>query len=104
MPHQIFFVEELVMLITKEVIEYSYEDAICLALTCRALESPALSVLWATQTTLSTLIRVLPQDTLAYTSLGECPQETRHSLEELVRNFNFPSVCVPRVQPRARIS
>jgi len=65
MPHRIFLVEDLVTLITKELIECSYSkwSTVSLALTCRALEGPALSVLWARQTMLSTLIRVLPPNT-----------------------------------------
>lgn len=70
MPHRIFLVEDLVILITKELVQcpHSEWDAVSLALTCRALESPALSVLWARQTALSTLIRVLPPNTLAHTT------------------------------------
>jgi len=62
MPHRIFFVEELVILITRELVERPRfrRDVVSLALTCRALESPALGVLWARQTMLSTLIQVLP--------------------------------------------
>jgi hypothetical protein len=60
---------ELVVTIAEELVEsrFGQEDTVALALTCRALEDPALSVLWAKQTTLGTLIRVLPQDTLACT-------------------------------------
>lgn len=75
MPHRIFFVEELVTIITKESIKHPYysdrlSDVVSLALTCRALETPVLSVLWARQTMLSTLIRVLPQDTLREPDTG----------------------------------
>lgn len=81
MPHRIFLVEDLVILITKELVQFprSERDAVSLALTCRALESPALSVLWARQTALSTLIRVLPPNTLAYT--------TRDPYEVLAGNY-----------------
>lgn len=94
MPHRIFLVEDLVVLVTKELIRppYSEWDAVSFALTCRALENPALSVLWARRKTLSTLIRVLPPDTLAYT-LRERFEEAggNFSREELVRDSNFPS-------------
>ena len=91
MPHRIFFVEDLLILIAKELIRHPYSkwDTVSLALTCRALESPALSALWASQTTLSALIRVLPPKTLVTYTLRE--QEGNFSTEELVCNFSPPS-------------
>jgi len=94
MPHRIFFVEELVVVITEKLIECSYSKwgwdggVVSLALTCRALESPVLSVLWARQITLSNLIQVLPQGTLGYTPLYET--SGGFSTEELVRSFSPP--------------
>lgn len=89
MPHRIFFVQDLIILITQELLEDWYKrDAVSLALTCRALESPVLSVLWARQTMLSTLVRVLPPKILAYTvhKRSKGPMG-----DELVRDSNFPS-------------
>lgn len=100
MPHRIFSVQELVLFITNELVECSYSrwDVVSLALTCRALESPALSVLWARQTMLAPLIRVLPPDTLKSAMYLESPEGSDEMMdwfseeeEELVRNFNFPS-------------
>ena len=108
MLHRVFLVEELVTLIIKELTKIRWNaelDLVSLALTCRAFECPALSVLWAGQTTLSNLIRVLPQDTLAYTPLRRDTQGAWSFTEEVVRNFNPPSTHVrSRVQPHARIS
>jgi len=63
-----FLVKDLIILITQELLECSHwtkHDAVSLALICRALEIPVLSVLWSRQTMLSTLIRVLPPNALA---------------------------------------
>jgi len=92
MPHRIFFVGGLVVFITKELLKCAHSewDVVSLALTCRVLQSPALSVLWAEQTKLITLIRVLPQDTLGYTLPYEYPTGMEESFQpqELVRNFS----------------
>lgn len=89
MPYRIFFINELIVLIAEELIAYSKQDVVSLALTCRALEDPALTILWARNTILSNLIRVLPPDTLAYTLLNE---STIHYCreEEVVSELNFP--------------
>ena len=89
MPHRTFFINELIVLIAEELIAYSKQDVVSLALTCRALEDPALTILWARNTILSNLIRVLPPDTLAYTLLNE---STIHYCreEEVVSELNFP--------------
>lgn len=98
MPHRIFLVEDLVLVIAKELIKCSYSGwngagVVSLALTCRALESPALSVLWAKQITLANLIQVLPEDTLGYTTLYE--SSGGFATEILVRNFSFSRAVSP---------
>ena len=98
MLHRIFLVEDLVILIIEELTRGSYfsfkSDMVSLALTCRALEAPVLSMLWARQTTLSSLIRVLPPNILKYT-LHASSEESIWSFltEEIVRNSDVPEPC-----------
>jgi len=106
MPHQIFFVEDLVILIAKELVECSYFkwDVVSLALTCQALESPALSMLWARQTKLSTLIQVLPPNTLAYALCERFEGPTTDFFKEELVCDSTSLQTVSRLQFHARIS
>ena len=62
-PHRIFKISELTRLIASHLIPDSHRSAISLACTCRYLEEPILSTLWENQSSLDTLLEVLPDGT-----------------------------------------
>ena len=63
MASQVFSVDELATLIATHLVEISPRSAVSLALTCRALEVPALIALWGTQDSIRSFItHVLPED------------------------------------------
>ena len=67
-----------------------------LAALSSTLESSAFSVLWATRTMLSTLIRMLPQDTLGYTLVREYHTGIAETFrtEVIVRNHCSPQLAL----------
>jgi len=81
MPHPIVEIDELLRLVVEELVEISPRTVASFAVTCRSLEEPVLSSLWKHQSSLCTLVMVLPQ----HRSIGfwnEC---------SLVSWCNFPS-------------
>ena len=67
LPSRVFGVEELAALIATHLVAISPRAAVALAQTCRALEVPALRALWATRSSLNSLItRVLPANACCY--------------------------------------
>lgn len=99
MPHQNFFVEELVIFITKELLKCAYSgwEVVSLAHLSRSRE-PRTQRFMGRKTTLSTLIRVLPRDTMKYALPREHPTGIADNFqsEELVRNFS-PSRATSRI-------
>ena len=82
MASRVFNVDELATLIATHLVEISPQSAVSLALTCRALEVPALSALWETQDSVTSLItHVLPE--------GVWRHSTQHGAElhPIVRYF-----------------
>jgi len=63
MPHPIIQIDELAGLVINELVEASPPAAVSLALTCRSLKEPTLSLLWRKQRLLSVLVKVLPSHT-----------------------------------------
>ena len=61
MPPPIFEIDELLRLVIDELVETNPPTAVSFALTCRSLEEPTLRSLWKQQTSLITLLEVLPQ-------------------------------------------
>jgi len=59
----IFEIDELLRLVIEELVKISPRTAVSFALTCRSLEEPTLSSLWKRQSSLITLVKVLPQRT-----------------------------------------
>ena len=65
----VFKIEELAVRIVTHLLAMSPESVAALAITCRALEAPALMVLWEKEDSLGSLIeRVLPWDIQCYVS------------------------------------
>ena len=62
-PHCIFKISELARLIASQLISIDRGGVVSLACACQYLEEPVLSALWETQSTLSTLLKVLPEET-----------------------------------------
>jgi len=63
MPHPIIEIDELVRQVIDNLIEISLPTAVSFALTCRSLEEPTLSSVWKRQSSLTELVKVLPQHT-----------------------------------------
>ena len=61
-PNRVFKISELSRLITNQLIPTNNKSAVNLARVCRHLEEPVLSILWATQSSLRTLLDVLPEE------------------------------------------
>jgi len=62
-PYRVFKISELTRLIASQLVLISKESAVNLASACRPLEEPVLSTLWETQSSLCTLLKVLPEET-----------------------------------------
>ena len=62
-PHRIFKISELTRLIAGQLIFISPKGTVSLACACRYLEELVLNTLWRTQSSLGTLLRVLPEGT-----------------------------------------
>jgi len=62
-PHRVLKISELTRLIASQLVLVSRKSAVNLACACRSLEEPVLSTLWETQSSLITLLRVLPKET-----------------------------------------
>ena len=62
-PNRVFKIHELVGVIASQLVLISEESAVNLACSSRYLEEPVLSVLWETQSSLFTLLEVLPEET-----------------------------------------
>jgi len=80
MPHRIVEIDELARLVIEELVETSPRTTVSFALTCRPLSGPALSSLWKRQSSLITLVKVLPQHTWV---------EGKYYLGSLVSGCNF---------------
>ena len=83
MASQVFIVDELATLVATHLVEISPRSAVSLALTCRALEVPALSALWEAQQSITSFIaHVLPEDVWRHVPSG-------HNAEQhpIVSNF-----------------
>jgi len=65
-PNRVFEIAELARLIASQLVLTSRKSTANFARACRYLEEPALSALWATQPSLRTLLRVLPEETWDY--------------------------------------
>src|SRR5882757_5549156 len=61
MPHRIFEIDELTMLISRHLVSIGRKSTVSLACTCRLLETPALSSLWEVQGSLPLLFNVSPR-------------------------------------------
>ena len=69
-PHHVLKISELTRLIASQlVLTHSRKSAVNLACACRCLEEPVLSTLWETQSSLITLLRVLPKETWEFKHL-----------------------------------
>lgn len=60
-PRRIFKISELTRLIAGKLILFDPKGAVSLACVCRDLQDPVLSTLWQTQSSLGTLLKVLPE-------------------------------------------
>ena len=65
-PHRVFKIDELARLIASHLVLTSPKSTANLARTCRHLEVPVLSTLWTTQSSLRTLLEVLPEENWDY--------------------------------------
>ena len=70
--HRVFKIDELARLIASYLVLTSPKSTANLARTCRHLEIPVLSTLWTTQSSLRTLLEVLPEENWDY----DYPAET----------------------------
>ena len=77
--HRIFKISELTRLIASQLVLNSRQSAVNLACACRYLEEPVLSMVWETQRSLCTLLKVLPEGTWDY----ECPLYGVHVVRDL---------------------
>ena len=86
-PHRIFKISELARLITSQLVSINRRDIVNLACACKYLEEPVLNTLLETQSSLCTLLRVLPEETweYAYPALSKC---VVRSLDFLLENLN----------------
>jgi len=62
-PHRVLKISELTRLIANKLVLISRKSTVNLACVCRSLEEPVLSTLWETQSSLFTLLGVLPEET-----------------------------------------
>ena len=63
-PYRVLKISELTRHIASQLVLIdSQRSAVDLACTCRSLEEPVLSTLWETQSSLFTLLGVLPNET-----------------------------------------
>ena len=86
-PHRIFKISELARLIASQLVSTDRRTIVNLACACKYLEEPVLSTLWETQSSLCTLLRVLPEETweYAYPALSKC---VVRSLDFLLEKLN----------------
>jgi len=72
-PHHVLKISELTRLIASQLVLISQKSAVNLACVCRSLEEPNLSALWETQSSLFTLLGILPEGTweLRYLKFGK---------------------------------
>ena len=82
--HRIFRISELTRVIASHLVLISQGSAVNLACAYRYLEEPVLSTLWETQSSLYTLLEVLPKDTW-----GRWGGLAHHAI--VVCNPNIPS-------------
>ena len=82
-PHRVLKIGELTRLIASQLVLIDgRRSAVNLACACRYLEEPVLSTIWETQSSLITLLRVLPKETREFEHL-----EIGH---KVVRGLNSP--------------
>jgi len=63
-PCRVFKISELTRFIASQLIlQTSRKSAVDLACACQHLEEPVLSTLWETQSSVCTLLKVLPEET-----------------------------------------
>ena len=62
-PHRVFKISELTRLIANNLTRTGRGSAVNLACACRCLEEPVLSTLWENQSSLRTLLEILPEET-----------------------------------------
>ena len=65
-PGRVFWISELSRLVANHLVLTSRKSAANLARACQHLEEPVLSTLWSTQSSLRTLLEVLPGETWDY--------------------------------------
>ena len=83
-PNRVLKISELTRLIaSKLVLVHSRESAVNLACACRSLEEPVLSTLWETQSSLFTLLGVLPKETWEL----RCPKFGRSMVRGLITHW-----------------
>jgi len=85
--HRVFWIGELARLIVSQLVLTSPKSAANLARACRHLEEPALSTLWVTQSSLRTLLEVLPEENWDY----DYPETTWGVVRDLDLAFGTPS-------------
>ena len=83
MPHPIVEIDELLGLVLDRLFETSPRTTVSLALTCRSLEEPALSLLWQQRCSLPDLVKVLPNHT--------CVKDERGVELSVVSGRDFPA-------------
>ena len=83
-PHCVFKISELTKLIASQLVLISgRKSAVHLACSSRYLEEPVLSTLWETQSSLRTLLEVLPEQT-------RNTENKDAGWESMVRGLTFP--------------
>jgi len=81
-PHPVLKIDELTRHIASQLVLIGgRKSAVNLACACRCLEEPVLSTLWETQSSMITLLWVLPKETWKFKHLEG---------HEIVRGFNCP--------------
>ena len=69
-PHRVLKVSELTRLIASQLVLISRKSAVNLACAYRCLKEPVLSALWETQSSLITLLKILPEGNWEFKCLG----------------------------------
>ena len=84
-PHHVFKISELTRLITSHLTLIDQKSVVDLACACRYLEEPVLSTLWETQSSMRTLLKVLPEE------FQECLYLPGKPMKHVVRSLDLPS-------------
>ena len=80
-PHRVLKISELTGHIASQLVLIdSRRSAVNLACACRCLEEPVLSTLWETQSSMITLLSILPKETWEFPHLEPGPKMVRRGL------------------------